>query len=75
MPVVSIAAAGCVRRFNAAIRDTYDRTPTQIWNRRHILAFRPPFDRDSMLAFLSAWAVLGVEAIEETATGVAAVAS
>jgi AraC family transcriptional regulator of adaptative response / DNA-3-methyladenine glycosylase II len=62
---------GCVRRFNAAIRKTYNRTPTQI-RRLHKavqpedqylfhLRFRPPYQWKSMLAFFAAHAVPGVE--------------
>src|SRR5262249_3830180 len=67
---------GSVRRFNAAIRQTYKRTPTQI---RHLtrqravqpedqylfhLRFRPPFHWEGMLSFLAARAIPGVEVVE-----------
>ena len=67
---------GCVRRFNAAIRKTYNRTPTQIRRLAHQktvhsenqylfnLRFRPPYHWKSMLAFLAARATPGVEAVE-----------
>lgn len=79
LPMSEIAIAsgfGCVRRFNAAIRQVYKRTPTQI---RHIarqkvtqpenqylfrLRFRPPYDWKGILAFLAARATPGVEAVE-----------
>jgi AraC family transcriptional regulator of adaptative response / DNA-3-methyladenine glycosylase II len=79
LPMTQVALAagfGCVRRFNAAMRNTYHRTPTQIRSlSRHTapepenqylfrLPFRPPFDWNSMLAFLSARATPGVEAVE-----------
>ncbi len=77
MTEIALAAGfGCVRRFNAAVRDTYHRTPTQIRHRKRQanpepenqylfqLPFRPPFDWDGMLTFLSARATPGVEAIE-----------
>jgi len=77
MGEVAIAAGfGSVRRFNAWIRSVYDRTPTQIRHlARHTLAqpenqylfqlrFRPPYDWDGMLAFLSPRATPGVEAVE-----------
>lgn len=78
LPMTQVAFAagfGCIRRFNAAIRNTYHRTPTQIRNlSRHSpepdhqalfhLAFRPPLDWHGMLAFLSARATPGVEAFE-----------
>ncbi len=67
---------GCVRRFNAAIRLTYHRTPTQIRKlspRTTLLAeneyvfklrFRPPYQWESMLHFLHQRATPGVEAVE-----------
>jgi AraC family transcriptional regulator of adaptative response / DNA-3-methyladenine glycosylase II len=78
LPLGQIALAsgfGCVRRFNAAIRKTYKRTPTQI--RRLAkqapapldnhsvfrLRFRPPYHWPTMLAFLKARAIPGVEAV------------
>jgi len=68
---------GCVRRFNAAIRNTYKRTPTQI---RHLarqrniqpenqylfnLRFRPPYHWQGMLAFLTLRATPGVETVDQ----------
>lgn len=79
LPMTQIALAsgfGCVRRFNAGIRDVYHRTPTQIRrlarqkevqaeNRyRFRLPFRPPYDWEGVLAFLAARAIPGVEAVE-----------
>ena len=79
LPMSGIALAsgfGCVRRFNAAIRTTYDRTPTQI---RRVakqktlqpanqylfkLRFRPPYHWGGMLAFLAPRCTPGVEAVE-----------
>ena len=67
---------GCVRRFNAAIRNTYKRTPTQIRRLAHQevvapanqylfnLRFRPPYHWKSMLAFLAARSTPGVEIVE-----------
>jgi AraC family transcriptional regulator of adaptative response / DNA-3-methyladenine glycosylase II len=67
---------GCVRRFNAAIRNTYKRTPTQIRRLAHqeivapanqylfSLRFRPPYHWKSMLAFLAARSTPGVEIVE-----------
>ncbi|MGC2109073.1 MAG: AlkA N-terminal domain-containing protein, partial [Candidatus Korobacteraceae bacterium] len=79
LPMSHVAVAsgfGCVRRFNAAIRKTYHRTPTQI----RLLArqttklpedqylfrlrYRPPFQWESMLAFLALRATPGVEVVE-----------
>jgi AraC family transcriptional regulator, regulatory protein of adaptative response / DNA-3-methyladenine glycosylase II len=78
LPMTQIAVAagfGCVRRFNAAIRKTYRRTPTQIRQlvRQTVqpenqylfrLRYRPPFDWKAMLAFLAPRATPGVEAVE-----------
>ncbi len=79
LPMSHIAIAsgfGCVRRFNAAIRTTYKRTPTHI---RRIarqktrlpedqylfrLGFRPPFDWAGTLRFLAPRAIPGVELVE-----------
>jgi len=80
LPMTQVAIAsgfGCVRRFNAAIRKVYHRTPTQV--RKLVrqtgtqarnqylfsLGFRPPFDWRTMLAFLAARATPGVEAVED----------
>jgi AraC family transcriptional regulator, regulatory protein of adaptative response / DNA-3-methyladenine glycosylase II len=74
--VAQASGFGCVRRFNAAIRKTYKRTPTQI--RRLVrqaksqpenqylftLRFRPPYHWKGMLAFLAARATPGVEVVE-----------
>ena len=79
LPMSHIAIAsgfGCVRRFNAAIRTTYKRTPTHI---RRIarqktrlpedqymfrLGFRPPYDWKGILEFLAPRAIPGVELVE-----------
>ncbi|HXD32762.1 MAG TPA: AlkA N-terminal domain-containing protein [Pyrinomonadaceae bacterium] len=67
---------GCVRRFNAVIRKTYNRTPSQIrrLNQKKTiqkeghylfhLRFRPPYHWKGMLAFLAAHATPGVEAVD-----------
>jgi len=79
LPMSQLALAagfGCVRRFNAAIRKTYKRAPTQIRRlarqttiqaeNQYIfhLRFRPPYHWQSMLAFLAARATPGVEAVK-----------
>lgn len=79
LPMSYIALAsgfGCVRRFNAAIRKTYQRTPTQIRRiARQVssqpedqylfrLSFRPPYNWKAMLAFLAPRATPGVEVVE-----------
>ncbi len=67
---------GCVRRFNAAIRKTYQRTPSQIRRLSHQdgalpenqyvfrLRYRPPYDWNGMLRFLQPRATPGVEEVE-----------
>jgi AraC family transcriptional regulator of adaptative response / DNA-3-methyladenine glycosylase II len=79
LPMNQIALAsgfGCVRRFNAGIREAYHRTPTQIRRlarRAEIqpgnqylfhLHFRPPYHWEGMLAFLAPRATPGVEVVE-----------
>jgi AraC family transcriptional regulator, regulatory protein of adaptative response / DNA-3-methyladenine glycosylase II len=79
LPMSEVALAsgfGCVRRFNAAIRKIYQRTPTQIRRlSRHAglqpenqyvfrLRFRPPYHWSGMLRFLAARATPGVESVE-----------
>lgn len=79
LPMSEIALAsgfGCTRRFNAAIRKIYKRTPTQIRSLSRLaglqpenqyrfrLRFRPPYDWDGMLRFLAARATPGVESVE-----------
>src|SRR5437588_2074362 len=79
LPMNQVALAsgfGCVRRFNAGIRDVYKRTPKEI---RHLarqktiqpenhylfrLRFRPPYHWQGMLTFLRARATPGVEQVE-----------
>ena len=68
---------GSLRRFNAQIRRTYSRTPTELRRlaRRRVaddpdcyrfrLAYRPPYDWDAMLAFLAARATPGVESVAD----------
>jgi AraC family transcriptional regulator, regulatory protein of adaptative response / DNA-3-methyladenine glycosylase II len=79
LPMNELALAagfGCVRRFNAAIRKYYRRTPTQMRRLAHRnarlpenqyefhLRFRPPFDWPGILKFLEARATDGVELVE-----------
>ena len=77
MSQVAIASGfGCVRRFNAAIRQVFHRTPTQvrrIARQRSVqpenhylfrLRYRPPYNWKGMLAFLEPRATPGVEAVE-----------
>jgi AraC family transcriptional regulator of adaptative response / DNA-3-methyladenine glycosylase II len=80
MSYVAVASGfGCVRRFNAAIRKTYKRTPTQIRKLvRHTTAlpenqylfhlrFRPPYDWKGILGFLEMRATPGVELVSRGA--------
>jgi len=74
--VAQASGFGCVRRFNAAIRNTYHRTPTQIRRlsrqttmlaeNEYVfkLRFRPPYQWESMLQFLHPRATPGVETVE-----------
>jgi AraC family transcriptional regulator, regulatory protein of adaptative response / DNA-3-methyladenine glycosylase II len=76
LPLTTIAIAsryGSIRRFNAAFRDTYGRSPREL--RRESkrvsnsgpctlqLRFRPPYDYDALLHFLAKRAIAGVEYI------------
>ncbi len=80
LPMGQIAIAsgfGSVRRFNAAFRKTYNRTPSQIRRFAHLaskqleheylfrLHFRPPFQWDALLDFLGRRAIPGVESVED----------
>jgi AraC family transcriptional regulator, regulatory protein of adaptative response / DNA-3-methyladenine glycosylase II len=77
MSEVAIASGfGCVRRFNAAIFNTYHRTPTQIrrlarptdtpLENEYVfhLRFRPPYNWNGMLEFLAPRCAPGVELVE-----------
>jgi AraC family transcriptional regulator of adaptative response / DNA-3-methyladenine glycosylase II len=79
LPMTQIAIAsgfGTVRRFNASIRDSYHRTPTQIRalarqkavhaGNQYVfkLVFRRPYSWPYMLEFLAAHAVPGIEAVD-----------
>jgi len=78
LPVQDIALASgfrSVRRFNALIRDRYRMPPSRLRrdgapstlpsSMRFELAYRPPYDWESMLAFLRARAVAGVEHVDD----------
>lgn len=77
MPMTEVALAagfGSVRRFNEVFRDLFDRPPSAL--RREggstsgktgvtlRVRYRPPYDWDSMLAYLDARAIPGVEVVE-----------
>ena len=74
--VASAAGFASVRRFNAALRETYDRSPTELRSKARdrpramagpglsiTLAARPPFDWTSMIRFLAPRAIPGVESV------------
>jgi len=77
LPVAQVAFAagfGSLRRLNAQIQRTYSRTPTELRRKRSSapatkesyrlsLAYRPPFDWDALIGFLSARATPGVESV------------
>jgi AraC family transcriptional regulator of adaptative response / DNA-3-methyladenine glycosylase II len=79
MPVIEVALASgfaSLRRFNSAFRERYRMTPGAL--RRDVaqrdvehldfdLAYRPPYDWESMLAFLAKRAIPGVEEVERNA--------
>ena len=80
LPLGEIALAsgfGSVRRFNSAFQDTYQRSPSQIRKLAHLsgalpenqycfrLRYRPPFQWESLLAFLAPRATPGVECVAE----------
>jgi AraC family transcriptional regulator of adaptative response / DNA-3-methyladenine glycosylase II len=80
MPITEIALAagfGSVRRFNEVFRELFHRPPRAL-RRTHAkisvpaeagvtlrLRYRPPYDWDSMLAYLAARAIPGVEVVED----------
>src|SRR5512146_917984 len=77
MAQVALAAGfGCVRRFNAAMRKVYHRTPTQMRRLARPAAgqpedqylfrlrFRPPYNWQGMLAFLAPRTTPGVEMVD-----------
>jgi AraC family transcriptional regulator of adaptative response / DNA-3-methyladenine glycosylase II len=76
LPLTTIAIAsryGSIRRFNAAFRSTYGRSPRELRREnKHVsnsgpctlqLRFRPPYDYDSLLHFLAKRAIAGVECV------------
>ncbi len=80
LPMIQVALASGyrnVRRFNAAVRGCFDRTPSEIRRRAHIagrpagggtvtlrLSYREPFDWNGLLAWMAPRAIPGVELIE-----------
>jgi len=79
LPMTQVALAsgfGSIRRFNATFQKLYGRTPSELRqsNRQNgqepghytfRLGYRPPFDWDSLAAFLAARAIPGVESVED----------
>jgi AraC family transcriptional regulator of adaptative response / DNA-3-methyladenine glycosylase II len=80
MPMTEIALAagfGSVRRFNEIFRDLFHRPPSALRRKSRAsvesaeagvtlrLRYRPPYDWESMLAYLSARAIPGVEVVEK----------
>ena len=80
LPMAEVAFAagfGSVRRFNAAFRKTYKRTPSKMRGLVRLdstgakeyllrLPFRAPFQWNALLAFLSRRAIPGVEVVESS---------
>ncbi len=69
--IAEASGFGSVRRFNAVYRKLYGKGPGELRARRTAagavtvkLGYRPPYDWDRMMAFLSARAVEGVEIAE-----------
>jgi AraC family transcriptional regulator of adaptative response / DNA-3-methyladenine glycosylase II len=82
MPMTEIALAagfGSVRRFNEIFRDLFHRAPSALRRKGSSesagregsvtlrLRYRPPYDWDSMLAYLRARAIPGVEVVDNGA--------
>jgi AraC family transcriptional regulator, regulatory protein of adaptative response / DNA-3-methyladenine glycosylase II len=73
------AGFSSIRRFNAVIRGAYDRSPTELRRAgsnghsagdltlRLRLSYRPPLDWPSLIQFLQARAIPGVESVERNA--------
>lgn len=77
LPLTAVAMAagyGSIRRFNAAFLTSYGRSPRDLRSAgrkrklaegyRFQLRFRPPFDWEALLGFLSARAIPGIEQVE-----------
>lgn len=79
MPMTEVALAagfGSVRRFNEIFRDLFHRPPSSLRRKASTapahteagvtlrLRYRPPYDWDSMLGYLQARAIPGVEVVE-----------
>jgi AraC family transcriptional regulator of adaptative response / DNA-3-methyladenine glycosylase II len=77
MPMTEVALAagfGSVRRFNEIFKDLFNRPPNSLRRKTSAshtdagvalcLRYRPPYDWDSMLGYLQARAIPGVEVVE-----------
>jgi AraC family transcriptional regulator of adaptative response / DNA-3-methyladenine glycosylase II len=79
MPMTEVALAagfGSVRRFNEIFRDVFHRPPSALRRRTSVnpvgaeggvtlrLRYRPPYDWESMLSYLQARAIPGVEVVQ-----------
>ncbi len=78
MPMTEVALAagfGSIRRFNETFHDLFHRPPSAIRRKSHTipagagvmlrLRYRAPYDWDSMLSYLEARAIPGVEVVEK----------
>jgi AraC family transcriptional regulator of adaptative response / DNA-3-methyladenine glycosylase II len=80
LPITSVALASgfkSLRRFNVALKERYRMTPTELRKAQKgkatalpmefsfRLAYRPPFDWERLLGFLSRRAIAGVEAVRD----------
>jgi AraC family transcriptional regulator, regulatory protein of adaptative response / DNA-3-methyladenine glycosylase II len=78
MPMTEVAMAagfGSLRRFNEIFRELFHRPPSALRRKNPIrhegkdvtlqLRYRPPYDWDSMLSFLRARAIAGVELVDD----------
>jgi len=78
LPVIEVAFASgfnSLRRFNALFMERYRLSPTNLRKNRESvgipevltgeLAYRPPMDWQTLLAYLKRWAASGVESIED----------
>lgn len=76
--IAEAAGFGSLRRFNATFRKLYRRSPSALRGRARVgtaapdpnaaitlqLSYAPPYDWDSMVAFLAGRAIAGVEVVE-----------
>src|SRR5438105_4305057 len=78
MPMTEVALAagfGSIRRFNETFKHLFHRPPNTLRRKSYAspadaavalrLRYRPPYDWDSMLAYLQARAIPGVESVEK----------